>query len=157
MLRKTLILTIFFCFVFLIGCGSSQTAKDVEQVINDAFKARAEAVFKYQDKQPLTKYFSPEALQQSKGLLDWSPKGQWDNVKDLKYSYSIRIENLKISGKQARAEVYETAVVSWDYIDPGRVKGTDFAKEDAWANRRHDIVVNQEPDGRWVIVQDLIR
>ncbi|PKM80928.1 MAG: hypothetical protein CVU89_11325 [Firmicutes bacterium HGW-Firmicutes-14] len=142
--------------ILMTGCGGSKKA-EAEQVIHDAFKARAEVVFLYKDKKPLEEYFTPEALQQIREFLDWSPNGQWENVKNLKYSYKIRMRELKVDGKQASAEVYETAVVTWEYIDPSRVVGTAFIKEDAWSNRRHLVSLTQEPDGNWKVSRDIVR
>ncbi len=139
------------------GCKSSSGQAEVEKFIQEAFKARAEAVFLYKDKKPLEQYFSQEALEQSREFLDWSPRGQWHNVKDLKYSIVLRISNLKIDGKQATANVSETVVVTWDFIDPSQVSGTDFVKEDAWTNRKHTVRLILTPEGPWLVDQDIVQ
>ncbi len=147
------------CVVLILligGCISSSNKAEVEKFIQDAFKARAEAVFLYKDKKPLAQYFSPEALEQTREFLNWSPRGQWHNVKDLKYSITLRIRNLKIDGKQATAEVAETVVVTWDFIDPAKVSGTDFVKEDAWSNRKHVLKLILTPEGNWLVDQDIV-
>ncbi len=153
MLKRITAILALSVFVLLTGCNTAQD-KDIEKAINGAFSARAEAVFKYKDKKPLTKYFSAQALKESQSFLEWSPKQPWTNVKNLKYSYSIRVANLKVNGKQAEAEVYDTAVVSWDFVDKARVTGPDIATEDAWANRRHDLILVQNTEGQWIIEQD---
>lgn len=150
-------LSTFLLFMFLIAGCSSSNQKEVEKVIQDAFKARADVVFLYKDKKVLQNYFSPKALGQSRDYLAWSPKSQWNNVKNLKYSTTIRINNLKVDGKQASAEVFETAVVTWDYIDPSKVMGTAFAKEDAWTNKKHIVTMFLTADGKWLVEEDVIQ
>ena len=150
---------IYFVFMILIisvisGCSNSNN-EEVEQFILDAFKSRADAVFLYKDKKALSQYFSPEALEQSKDYLAWSP-GPWNNIKDMKYSSSLRIDKLKVDGKRATAQVYETVVVTWDYIDPGKVMGAEFVKEDAWSNRKHLVTLILSPEGKWLIEQDIV-
>lgn len=142
--------------VLVAGCGSDDK-QEVEKYIQDAFKIRAETVFKYKDKKALAGYFSPRALEQSREYLNWSPPGgQWDNVKNLKYSIKLRIEDLKVDGKQATATVLETAIISWDYIDPAKVAGTAFVKEDAWTNKKHMLTLSLTPENRWLVDQDII-
>lgn len=143
--------------LLLAGCGSG-SKQEVEKFIQDAFKARAEAVFKYKDKKPLALYFSPQALEQSREYLNWSPPGnQWNNIKNLKYSIKLRIEDLKVDGKQAAATVLETAIISWDYIDPAKVAGTAFIKEDAWSNKKHLVTLTLTPEGKWLVDRDIIQ
>jgi hypothetical protein len=142
--------------VFIISGCSSSDKSSVEKFIQEAFKARANAVFLYKDKKVLAKHFSPQALNQGKEYLNWRPGKQWNNVKNLKYSTTLRIEDIKIDGKQATATVLETVVVTWDYIDPSLVVGTAFIKEDAWSNRRHLITLVLTPEGNWIIDQDVV-
>lgn len=157
MARRFLLIILVLSLVVWLGCDASGTQAEVEEFINEAFRARAEAVFKYKDKASLEEFYAPKAMEQSKGFLNWSPNGNWENVKDIKYSYSIRIKDLKVDGKQATALVYETAVITWDYIDPQKVTGTEFVKEDAWANRCHELVLELDADGKWIIEQDILR
>lgn len=149
------LLVIFSLLFFVIGCGSNDN-QEVKKFIQDAFKTRADLVFLYKDKATLKKYFSSEALSQSKRYIEWSPNGQWKNVKNLKYSIRLRIENLSVNGKLAKAEVYETSIVTWDYKDPALVKGTKFMKEDAWSNQKHMVTLSLTPEGIWQITQDII-
>jgi len=135
---------VYFVFIMLIiivvsGCSSSNK-EEVRLFIEDAFKTRADVVFLYKDKEVLSGYFSPEALEQNRAYLDWSPKGQWSNVKDMKYSTTLRISNLKVDGKRATA----------------KVAGTEFTKEDAWSNRKHLVTVVLNPEGNWIIEQDMV-
>ncbi len=146
-----------FLLLFLVAGCSGSSRKEVETFIQDAFKVRADAVFLYKDKKPLEQYFSPQALEQSKEYLEWSPNGQWPNVKNLKYTAALRIDKIKISGKQAAAEVFETAVVTWDYIDPGKVMGTAFINENAWSNRKHMVTLTLTPEGKWLVDQDIVQ
>ena len=151
---------VYFVFIMLIiilvsGCSSSNK-EEVRLFIENAFKTRADVVFLYKDKEVLSGYFSPEALEQNRAYLDWSPKGQWNNVKDMKYSTTLRISNLKIDGKRATAEVFETVVVTWDFVDPAKVAGMEFTKEDAWSNRKHLVTVVLNPEGNWIIEQDMV-
>lgn len=139
----------------LAGCGTSDK-QDLEKVIQDAFKVRTEAVFFHKDKTSLERYFSSEALEQSKDFLEWNPNGKWDNVKDINYSMKLRVSKLKIDGKLATAEVFETTVVTWDYIDPSKVVGTTYVKEDAWGNKKHNLKIILTPQGEWLIDQDIV-
>lgn len=154
---KRLLILLMAVLVALAGCSDGSNKEAVQAAIREGFKARAEAVFTYKDKKNLDRFFSAEALAQSRDYLNWSPNGQWANVKNLEYSTSIRINRLKTEGKRATAVVYETAVVTWDYIDPSLVTGTKFIKEDAWSNREHDVVLSLTPEGQWLIVQDIIK
>lgn len=149
-MRKSIFLFMIFFLLLSTGCGDSKK-EAVESLIQEAFKVRADAVFLYKDKAALNKYFQPQALEQSKDMLAWKPKGEWNNAKDLKYSYSIRIDKLKIDGKVARAEVRDTAIVSWEYVEPAGTK-----VEDAWSNRKHLVTLTQSEDGLWVVDQDII-
>ncbi len=151
------ILAAVLLLVFLTAGCLGGDRKEVEKSIQEAFKTRAEAVFLCKDKKPLERYFGPQAMEQSKAYLAWSPNGQWTNVKNLKYSTTLRINKLKISGKKATAEVLETAVVTWDYIDPAQVLGTAFLKEDAWSNRKHLVTLTLVPEGKWLIEQDVVQ
>lgn len=148
-------LLILCILVFSTGCGSNGN-QELRGFIQDAFKTRADLVFLYKDKALLKKYFSPQALSQSKEYLQWSPNGQWENAKNLKYTISLRIDNLSVEGKVAKAEVYETVIVTWDYKDPSLVKGTKFIKDDAWSNRQHMVTLGLTPEGNWQIEQDII-
>lgn len=154
-MNRFLVLLIGIIFL-LTGCGGSNTKAEVEKAIQDAFKARADTVFLYKDKKPLEQYFSREALAQTSDFLAWSPNGQWENAKNLKYSYRISIRELKPDGQQATAAVYETAVITWDYINPGQVMGTNFIKEDAWGNRKHLVTLKLDESGHWLISADIV-
>ena len=141
--------------ILITGCSGGQK-QEVEKFIQDAFRARAEAVFTYKDKKPLSQHYSAKALQQGRDYLEWSPNGQWSNVKNIKYSTRIRFEKLDIDNKMATAVVYETVVVTWDYIDPSQVMGTAFVKEDAWSNKKHVLTLNMTPEGKWLIDEDIM-
>ncbi|MBU7007887.1 hypothetical protein [Phosphitispora fastidiosa] len=148
---------IFILMILMISSGCSRSNKEeVRLFIEDAFKTRADVVFLYKDKEVLSGYFSPEAMEQNRAYLDWSPNGRWNNVKDMKYSTTLRISSLKIDGKRATAEVFETVVVTWDFVDPAKVAGTEFTKEDAWSNRKHLVTVVLNPEGNWIIEQDMV-
>lgn len=153
---KKLLLIMTVLMLSLMGCGN-ESNQEVRKFIQEAFKVRADAVFLYKDKSLLTGYYSPAVLEQSGEYLNWSPNGQWNNVKDLKYSITMRIDNLKIDGKQATADVFETVVVTWDYIDPSKVMGTAYVTEDAWSNRKHRITLILTDEGRWLIDQDIVK
>jgi hypothetical protein len=153
-MRKQFALLLILVFI-ISGCSSSDKSS-VEKFIQEAFKIRANAVFLYKDKKVLAKYFSARALDQSKAYLNWRPSKQWNNVKNLKYSITLRIEDIKTDGKQATATVLETVVVTWDYIDPSKVMGADYIKEDAWSNRRHLVTLVSNPEGNWIIDQDVV-
>lgn len=145
---------VMLALLILAGCGG-QARKDVEKAINDAFRTRADVVFLHKDQKVLNRFFGAGALEQSKKHLTWSPNGSWENKKDLTYKYNLRIDDLKIYGKRATADVIETVVVSWDYIDPDLVTGQDFKKEEAWTGRLHKVVLQLSADGRWMVEEDL--
>lgn len=147
---------LFIVFLFLSGCGG-QARRDAEKGIQEAFRARAEAVFLHKDKTGLNRYFSAGALEQSKKYLNWSPNGSWENIKDPAYRQNLLIDNLKVNGKRATADVFETAVVTWDFIDPELVRGQDFKKEAAWSNRLHKITLQLDPEGRWMVEEDIMQ
>lgn len=153
-MKRTLVMLII-SLLFLMGCSSGQKQK-VEKFVQDAFKARADAVFTYKDKEPLLQYFSPKAMEQSRDYLNWSPREQWSNIKDLKYSTQVRFEKISVDGKTATATVYETAIITWDYIDPSQVMGTAFVKEDAWSNKKHTLLLTMTPEGKWIIDEDIM-
>lgn len=150
------IAAVIMVFLILSGCGS-QARQDVEKAINEAFLARADAVFLHKDQKVLNKYFSAGALEQNKEYLTWSPNGSWENVKDLSYRFNLRIDHLKIDGKMATADVFETVVVSWDYVDPNLVLGREFKKEDAWTGRLNKVTLQLDPSGRWMVEEDLLQ
>lgn len=152
-MKKYIIMIIFF--LLTAGCNSDNN-QNAEKGIQDSFKARADVVFLFKDKKQLSNYFSPRALAQSKDYINWSPRGQWSNVKDIKYSMKIRIKELKIDGKFATAVVNETVIITWDFIDPSQVMGSDFVKEDAWSNKMHRVKLILTPEGRWIIDEDII-
>ncbi|MFZ5641947.1 MAG: hypothetical protein ACOY4Q_14830 [Bacillota bacterium] len=155
-MKYRFIALIMLVLLILPGCGS-QSRQEVETAINEAFRARADAVFLHKDKKGLSGYFSAGALAQSKKYLEWSPNGSWENKKDLKYRYNLRIDNLRVDGKTATAEVFETVVASWEYIDPSLVYGHDFKKEDAWTARPHKVMLQLNEEGRWVVEEDLMQ
>ncbi|WP_418792261.1 hypothetical protein [Phosphitispora sp. TUW77] len=154
-MRKTYFVLLIVIIVIISGCTSSNK-DEVRKFIEDAFKIRVDVVLLYKDKAILSQYFSPEAMEQNRTYMDWSPNGQWSNVKDIKYSTTLRISNLEINGKRATAEVFETVVVTWDYIDPTKVVGTEFTKEDAWSNKKHLVTAVLNPEGKWIIEQDMV-
>ncbi len=154
-MKKLYYVYILLILLIISGCTSSNK-EEVRLFLEEAFKTRADVVFLYKDKEVLSRYFSPNAMEQNRAYLDWSPNGQWSNVKDMKYSITLRISDLKIDGKRATAEVFETVVVTWDYIDPSKVAGTEFTKEDAWSNRKHEVTAVLDPEGHWIIEQDLV-
>lgn len=153
---KCRFIALFMLILLLLpGCGSD-TKADVEKAIHEAFRFRADVVFLHKDKKDLKKHFSADALAQSKDYLAWSPNGSWENIKNPAYRYNLRIDNLKVDGKRATAEVFETVLVSWDYVDASLVRGQEFKKEDAWSNRLHRVMLMLDPEGRWLVEEDRI-
>lgn len=152
-MRFRYIAVVMLVFLILSGCGS-QARQDVERAINEAFRVRADAVLLHKDQKVLNKYFSSRALEQSKDYLAWSPNGSWENVKDLSYRYNLRIDHLRVDGKKATAEVFETVMVSWDYIDPNLVTGLNFKKEDVWTGRMNKVTLFLDPSGQWLVEED---
>lgn len=141
--------------LLLFGCGGD-SRREVEKAINEAFRARADAVFLHKDQKLLNRFFSADAMTENKNYLAWAPHGSWENIKDPAYRYNLRIDKLKVKGKNATAEVYETVIISWNNIDSVLVQGSAL-NEEAWSNRLHKIKLELNPEGNWIVMEDLAK